>query len=127
MITRSVLLTLAIAATCALLLRSIVFAQDASTQLMEMMRQLQTQSAIEDEKVYRPSPQEREAVGKLIDMKPRAKTYNDADIGYLKALFDKPVWLGSERRIMHEMWTEVTGKQWETSGAEISKPAKPSK
>src|SRR5262245_49561303 len=83
MITRSALLTLAIAAAGALLLRPFVFAEDSTTQFLQMMGHLQTQSAIQEQRLYRPSPQEREALGKLINMKPRPKTFTDADIRYL--------------------------------------------
>ena len=124
MMTRSALLTLAITFHGTLLLQPFVFAQDPSTQLMEIMRYQASQSVIQDQTLFRPSPQERETVGKLLDMKPRPKTFNDADVRYLKALLDKAAWLGAERHIMHEMWTEVTGKQWGTNEAENSKPAK---
>jgi hypothetical protein len=56
-----------------------------------------------------------------MDMKPRSKTFNEADIKYLKALLDKAAWLGGERRILHEMWAEVTGKQFGASDGNAPK------
>jgi len=37
-------------------------------------------------------------------------------------LLDKPAWFGFERRIVHEMWTEVSGKEWYDT--EVSQPPK---
>ena len=79
-------------------------AQKPTQDLMEMLRYQDSKSALNEQKMFRPSPQEREAINKLIDMKPRPKTFNEADITYLKALLNKAAWIGSERRIMHEMW-----------------------
>ena len=104
--------TLAIIIHSTLLFPSFTFAQKSSEDLLEVLRYQQTQSALDEQKLFRPSPQEREAISKLIDLKPRPKTFNEADIKYLKALLDKAAWLGGDRRIMHEMWAEVTGKQW---------------
>jgi hypothetical protein len=78
----------------------------------------QEQAARREHMLVRPSPQEREAVRTLIDMKPRPKTFTEADINYLKGLLDKAAWMGGEQRIVHEMWTEATGKQWETRNAD---------
>jgi len=113
--------TLAIIIHGALLFPSFAVAQKSSQDLMELFRIQQTQSALDEQKLFRPSPQEREAISKLIDMKPRPKTFNEADTKYLKALLDKAAWLGGERRIMHEMWTEVTGKQWGASDGNTPK------
>ena len=41
---------------------------------------------------------------------------------YLKNLLAKPAWVGFERRIVHEMWTEVSGKEWRDT--EVSQPPK---
>src|SRR5207249_700661 len=106
------LATFAVIIHCALLFPSFVFAQKSSQDLLEILRYQQTQSALDEQRVFRPSPQEREGVSKLIGMKPRPKTFNEVDITYLKTLLDKAAWLGGERRIMHEMWAEATGKQW---------------
>lgn len=58
-------------------------------------------------------------------MKPRPKTLTDADVKYLKDLRDKAAWLGFERRIVHEMWTEVSSKEWHD--IEVSQPSKTEK
>jgi hypothetical protein len=84
---------------------------------MDLMRFQQSQEVLKDQKLVRPTPQEREAISKLLETKPRPKTFNEADIKYLKGLLDRATWLGAERRIMHEMWTEVTGKEWGASDA----------
>jgi len=83
------------------------------TQLLQ-----QEQAARREHMLVRPTPQEREAVRTLINMKPRPKTFTEADMKYLKGLLDKAAWMGGEQRIVHEMWTEATGKQWETRNAD---------
>lgn len=74
----------------------------------------QEQAARFEHMLVRPTPQESEAVRMLINMKPRPKAFTEADIKYLKELLDKAAWMGREQRIVREMWTEATGKQWET-------------
>ena len=76
----------------------------------------------EGSQVVRPSPRERDAVIQLLTTKPRPKTLKDADMKYLKDLRDKPAWFGFERRIVREMWTEVSGKEWHDT--EVSQPHK---
>ena len=115
------LTTLAIIIHCTVLLPSFTFAGNETQDLLDMMRYLETRSAIDEQKLFRPTPQEREAVSKLLDMKPRPKTFNEADIRYLKGLLDKAAWLGADQRIVHQMWTEVTGKEWGTSDVDSSK------
>ena len=84
----------------------------------------QQEQAIRREHILvRPTPQEREAVKTLITMKPRPKTFTEADIKYLKSLLDKAVWMGGEQRILHEMWAKGTGKQWAIRDAEPQQPA----
>ena len=78
----------------------------------------QEQAARREHMLVRPTPQEREAVRALINMKPRPKTFTEADMKYLKGLLDKAAWMGGEQRIVHEMWIEATGKQWETRNAD---------
>ena len=63
-----------------------------------------------DRKLVRPSPKERIALIKLLEQKPRPKTLIDADIKFLRSLLDKAVWTGAERRILREIWQEVTGR-----------------
>ena len=113
--------TLAIIFHCTLLLPSFAFAGNEFQGLIDSLRYQETKSAMDEQKLFRPTPQERDAVSKLIDIKPRPKTFIEADIKYLKGLLDKAAWLGSERRIMHAMWAEVTGKQWGASDTDSSK------
>jgi hypothetical protein len=77
---------------------------------------------LEGSQIVRPSPRERDAVSHLLTIKPRPKTFKDADIKYLKDLLNKAAWFGFERRIVHEMWTEVSGKEWHDT--EVSQPPK---
>jgi len=97
------------------LLPPFAVSQKSTQDLVEMPRYQVAQSALNDQKLFRPTPQEREAINKLLDMKPRPKTFNEADVTYLKALLNKAAWLGIERRIMHKIWSEVTGKPWGAS------------
>ena len=71
--------------------------------------------APEGPQTVRPSAKERAAVSQLLAARPRPKTLKDADIEYLKGLRDKPAWFSFERRIVHEMWTEMSGKEWQDS------------
>ena len=104
---------------------TVVSADDAvrnqmqSTQRSQAPRQGQV---LEGSQIVRPSPRERDAVSQLLTTKPRPKTLKDADMKYLKNLLDKPAWFGFERRIVHEMWTEVSGKEWHDT--EVSQPPK---
>ena len=68
----------------------------------------------------RPSPKELAAISEVLATRPRPKTLTDADIKYLKELLGKPVWYGFEQRIVHKVWTEVSGKEWRTTeGGEL--------
>jgi len=89
------------------------------TQRSQASRQGQV---LEGSQMVRPSPRERDAVSQLLTAKPRPKTLKDADIKYLKDLLNKAAWFGFERRIVHEMWTEVSGKEWHDT--EVSQPPK---
>ena len=73
-----------------------------------------------DRKLIRPSPKERVALIKLLEQKPRPKTLIDADVKYLRALLDKAVWTGAERRILREIWQEVTGQTLDLQRPESS-------
>ena len=84
------------------------------TQRSQASRQGQV---LEGSQMVRPSPRERDAVRQLLTAKPRPKTLKDADIKYLKDLLNKAAWVGFERRIVHEMWTEVSGKEWHDTEA----------
>jgi hypothetical protein len=104
---------------------AVVSAEDAvriqmqSTQMGQAPRQGQV---LEGSQIVRPSPRERDAVRQMLTTKPRSKTLKDADMKYLKDLLDKAAWFGFERRIVHEMWTEVNGKAWHDT--EVSQPSK---
>lgn len=89
-------------------------------QMKQMSQTIQQNQLLNDSTVVRPSPRERGALQQLLIVKPRPKTLSDADIKYLKELLDRPTWFGYERRIMHEIWTEVSGKDW--SESEASQP-----
>ena len=70
----------------------------------------------------RPSPKELAAISEVLATRPRPKTLTDADIKYLRELLAKPAWYSFEQRIVHEVWTEVSGKEWSnTDGAESPK------
>ena len=93
--------------------------QTPLTQRSQASRQGQV---LEGTQLVRPSPRERDAVSQLLMTNPRPKTLKDADMKYLKDLRDKAAWFGFERRIVHEMWTEITGKEWHDT--EVSQPPK---
>jgi hypothetical protein len=104
---------------------AVVSAKDAvriQMQLTQMVQAPRQGQVLEGSQIVRPSPRERDAVSQLLTIKPRPKTLKDADMKYLKDLLDKPAWFGFERRIVHEMWTEVSGKEWHDT--EVSQPPK---
>ena len=104
---------------------AVVRAEDAvriQMQLTQMGQAPRQGQVLEGSQIVRPSPRERDAVSQLLTIKPRPKTLKDADMKYLKDLLDKPAWFGFERRIVHEMWTEVSGKEWHDT--EVSQPLK---
>ena len=71
----------------------------------------------EDSQMVKPTQKEREAIHQLLATKPRQKALPNADRKYLKGLLDKATWLGFERRVVHEMWTEMSGREWrDTAG-----------
>lgn len=104
---------------------AVLSAQDAlriQTQLTQTSQTSRQGGPLEGSQMVRPSPKERAVVSQLLTTKPRPKTLNDADIKYLKDLLSKAAWFGFERRIVHEMWTEVSGKEWHD--AEVTQPLK---
>jgi glucose-6-phosphate-specific signal transduction histidine kinase len=104
---------------------AVVSAEDAiriQIQLTQRSQAPRQGQVLEGSQIVRPSPRERDAVSQLLTTKPRPKTLKDADMKYLKDLLDKPAWFGFERRIVHEMWTEVSGKEWHDT--EVSQPPK---
>lgn len=90
-------------------------------QMQQMGQASRQGQQLQDLQIVRPSPRERDAITKLLLTKPRPKTLNDADIRYLKELFDKAAWFGFERRIMHEIWGEVNGKEWREEAPDSTK------
>ena len=104
---------------------AVVSAENAERNQMQLTQLGQTprQGQVpEGSQIVRPSPRERDAVIQLLAIKPRPRTLKDADMKYLKDLRDKPAWFGFERHIVHEMWTEVSGKEWHDT--EVSQPHK---
>jgi hypothetical protein len=104
---------------------TVLRAEDAVRIQMPLTQTGQTSrqgQILEGSQLVRPSPRERDAVSQLLMAKPRPKTLKDADMKYLKGLLDKAAWFGFERRIVHEMWTEVSGKEWHDT--EVSQPPK---
>jgi hypothetical protein len=95
--------------------KAVLSAEDAVRIQMPLTQAGQTSrqgQVLEGSQLVRPSPRERNAVSQLLMAKPRPKTLKDADIKYLKGLLDKAAWFAFERRIVHEMVTEVSGKEW---------------
>jgi uncharacterized protein YabN with tetrapyrrole methylase and pyrophosphatase domain len=104
---------------------AVLSAEDVSriqTQLTQRSQASRQEQVLEGSQMVRPSPRERAAISQLLTTKPRPKTLTDADIKYLRALLDKAAWAGFEQRIVHEMWTEVSGKEWHDT--EVSRPPK---
>jgi hypothetical protein len=94
----------------------------AQTQLAQTSRASRQGGPLEGPQLVQPSPKERAVVSQMLTTKPRPKTLNDADIKYLNDLLHKAAWFGFERRIVHKMWTEVSGKEWHDP--EVSQPPK---
>jgi hypothetical protein len=104
---------------------AVLSAEDAVRIQMQLTQRSQASrqgQVLEGSQMVRPSPRERDAVSQLLTIKPRPKTLKDADIKYLKDLLNKAAWVGFERRIVHDMWTEVSGKEWHDT--EVSQPPK---
>jgi hypothetical protein len=94
---------------------SILRAEDTTRIQVQLTRMPQTSRknpVPEDSQMVKPTQKEREAIHQLLATKPRQKALPNADRKYLKGLLDKATWLGFERRIVHEMWTEMSGREW---------------
>ena len=63
--------------------------------------------------IVRPSPKEREAVHQMLALKPRPKMLKAADMKFLQGLRDKASWFVLDQRMVHEIWAEVSGKEWD--------------
>ena len=81
-------------------------------QLAQANQMPRKSPALEELQMVKPTEKEREAIRQLLTTNPRQKTLKNADRKYLKGLLDKAAWVGFERRIVHEMWTEMSGREW---------------
>lgn len=81
-------------------------------QLATVNQMPQKGPILEESKVVKPTQKEREAIRQLLTTNPRQKSLKNADRKYLKGLLDKAAWIGFERRIVHEMWAEMSGREW---------------
>ena len=71
--------------------------------------------------LVRPSPRERDAISEVLTTNPRPKALTETDIKLLKELQYKPTWYSFEQRIVHDIWAEVSGKEWRNEGTESSR------
>lgn len=95
---------------------SVLRAEETSHVPMQLAQLNQTPRKnpfLEGGHVVRPSPREREMVHQMLALKPRPKTLKDADIRFLQGLRDKASWFVLDQRMVHEIWSEVHGKEWE--------------
>jgi hypothetical protein len=81
-------------------------------QLVQVNQPPRKGLVLEDSQMVKPTQKEREAIHQLLATKPRQKALKNADRKYLKGLLDKAAWIGFERRVVHEMWTEMSGREW---------------
>jgi hypothetical protein len=81
-------------------------------QLAQVNQMPRKGPVLEDSKVVKPTQKEREAIRQLLATNPRQKSLKNADRKYLKGLLDKAAWIGFDRRIVHELWTEMSGREW---------------
>jgi hypothetical protein len=94
---------------------TVLRAEDTSRipmQLAQMSQAPRKNPFLEGSHMVRPSSKEREAVYQLLALKPRPKALKDADVEYLKGLRNKSAWYSIDQRMVHELWGEVTGKEW---------------
>jgi len=100
-------------------------AEDTSRIPMQLTQMSQAPGKgpfLEGSQMVRPLPKEREAIYQLLALKPRPKTLKDADVKFLQRLRDKASWFAFERRMVHEIWAEVNGKEWrDTEGSQYPK------
>ena len=115
-------ITSSMPATAALRVEDVLRVQTQLTQTSQASRQ---GGPLEGAQMVQPSPKERAVVSQMLTTKPRPKTLNEADLKYLNDLLHKAAWYGFERRIVHKMWTEVSGKEWHDT--EVSQPPKTEK
>ena len=82
-------------------------------QLTQLNQTPRTNPFFEGAQMVRPSPKEREAVHQMLALKPRPKTLKAADMKFLQGLRDKASWFVLDQRMVHEIWAEVNGKEWD--------------
>ena len=82
-------------------------------QLTQLNQTPRKNPLFEGGQMVRPSPKEREAVHQMLALKPRPKTLKDADMKFLQGLRDKASWFVLDQRMVHEIWAEVNGKEWD--------------
>lgn len=102
-------------ATSGLSAISVLHAEDTSPirmRVTEMRQAARKGPILEGSQMVRPSPKEREAVHQLLALKPRPKTLKDADVRFLQGVRDKASWFELDRRMVHEIWAEVYGREW---------------
>ncbi len=106
------LLAITVNATSAI---SVLYAEETPRIPMQFTQLNQTppkKPFFEGAQMVRPSPKEREAVHQMLALKPRPKTLKDADMKFLQGLRDKASWFVLDQRMVHEIWAEVHGKEW---------------
>ena len=84
-----------------------------SMQLTQLNQTPRKNPLFEGGQMVRPSLKEREAVHQMLALKPRPKTLKDADMKFLQGLRDKASWFVLDQRMVHEIWSEVNGKEWD--------------
>ena len=82
-------------------------------QLTQASQSPRKGSFLESSQKVQPLPKEREAVHQMLALKPRPKTLKDADMKFLQGLRDKASWFVLDQRMVHEIWAEVNGKEWD--------------
>ena len=82
-------------------------------QLTQLNQTPRKNPFFEGGQMVRPSLKEREAVHQMLALKPRPKTLKDADMKFLQGLRDKASWFVLDQRMVHEIWSEVHGKEWD--------------
>ena len=95
---------------------SVLRAEETPRIPMQLTQLNQTQRKnpfLEGAQIVRPSPKEREVVHQMLALKPRPKTLKDADMKFLQGLRDKASWFVLDQRMVHEIWAEVNGKEWD--------------
>ena len=109
----ALLLAIGLNATSAI---SVLRAEEMShvpMQLAQLNQPPRKNPFLEGGQMVRPSPREREAVHQMLGLKLRPKTLKEADIRFLQKLRDKGTWFSFDQHMVHEIWSEVYGKEWE--------------